>query len=70
MFFVNGIKLKTKYQQTKIQENLKNNTNTDKCYCIPTCNSLTFEAEVSQTDWNWKEAASVLSSKAREFSKT
>ncbi|XP_031355611.1 pickpocket protein 28-like isoform X2 [Photinus pyralis] len=26
-----------------------------KCNCLPTCTSLTFDAEVSQTEWNWRK---------------
>ncbi|KAF2892978.1 hypothetical protein ILUMI_13195 [Ignelater luminosus] len=70
LFLVNDIKIKMEYQQDKNKRNLKNYISTEKCDCLPTCNSLTFEAEVSQTDWSWKEAANILSDKARELSKT
>ncbi|KAB0798149.1 hypothetical protein PPYR_09142 [Photinus pyralis] len=38
---------------------------TNYCGCLPPCTSLEFDAEVSQTDWNWRKTHSLRNENAK-----
>lgn len=53
-YLANEVKKKIKKLNAKSKGKLINDYG-EKCDCLPACNSLDFEIERSQADWEWKE---------------
>ncbi|XP_031340949.1 pickpocket protein 28-like [Photinus pyralis] len=49
-----------KESKLKYLKNEENSNPEDQCDCLPSCTSLSYEVETSQSDWRWQKAMDVI----------
>ncbi|KAF2903796.1 hypothetical protein ILUMI_02373 [Ignelater luminosus] len=60
-FLVSEVAYKIQHSRKSKNDNSHEKSASDKCNCLPSCTSLDFDVETSQSNWEWKKYLEVMS---------
>lgn len=62
-FLSSEVTFKIEHPEQKLPRNISEENLDQDCNCLPACDSLSFDADISLTEWEWQKGSKIVSPK-------